>query len=268
MQGNETPMIEPISRGPSLADSVAERIRQDITSGTYGVGDRLPTERVLSEKYDVSRPIIREALGTLKRDGLISTRQGLGAFVIETREMTFRFRGLELNDANDIRNVIELLMAIEAAATAYAAERRSREQLVAIETQMRAMETAVARGESGVEEDIAFHCAIVDACGNPYFQDMSKFLDDRVRNFIRKARASTTRQSLIERVKAEHLAIFEAIAAGNAQEARLAAEAHLRAAASRLALHLSDATLRQAQQAADLKTYDGEQSKSPRRAKK
>lgn len=261
-------MNEPISRGPSLADSVAERIRQDITSGTYGVGDRLPTERVLSEKYGVSRPIVREALGTLKRDGLISTRQGLGAFVIETREMTFRFRGLELNDAQDIRDVIELLMAIEAAATAYAAERRSPEQLAAIETQLHAMEMAVDRGESGVEEDIAFHCAIVDACGNPYFQDMSKFLDDRVRNFIRKARASTNRQSLISRVKEEHIAIFEAIAAGNGQKARLAAEAHLRAAASRLALHLSDATLRRAREASEPKTIVAGLFESPGKAKK
>ena len=237
------PMSETISRGPSLADAVVERIRRDITSGGYGVGDKLPTERDLSEKYGVSRPIVREALGTLKRDGLISTRQGLGAFVIETNEPAFRFRELELNDAADIQNVIELLMAIEAAATAHAAERRSSAQLAAIEAQLHAMEEAIARGENGVEEDIAFHHAINDACGNVYFQDMSKFLDGRVRNFIRKARASTQRQSLIERVQEEHLAIFEAIANSNPQEARKAAEAHLRGAASRLALVLSRSTL-------------------------
>ena len=134
-------------------------------------------------------------------------------------------------------------MAVEAAATAHAAERRSPEQLHAIEEQLHAMELAIERGESGVEEDIAFHHAINEACGNPYFRDMSKFLDARVRNFIRKARASTERQSLILRVKEEHIAIFEAIAKANPQEARKAAEAHLRGAASRLALHLSKATL-------------------------
>ena len=236
-------MTGAISRGPSLADSVAERVRNDIASGIYKVGDKLPTERDFSEKYGVSRPIVREALGTLKRDGLVQTRQGLGAFVIQTSEAAFRFRGLELDDAEDIQNVIELLMAVEAAATAHAAERRTQKQLTLIEQQLHAMESAIARGESGVEEDIAFHQAIIKASDNHYFHDMTTFLDGRVRNFIRKARASTERQSLLSMVMEEHVAIFDAIANSDPLEARKAAENHLRGAASRLALHLSKATL-------------------------
>ena len=227
-----------VRRGPSLTDSVAARIREDITSGAYSVGDKLPSERDLSEKYGVSRPIVREAIGTLKRDGLVATRQGSGAFVTETRELAFRFSEFDWNDAMDIRNVIELLMAIEATAAGLAAERRSRAQLDSIEARLNAIQAAFDNQDAGIEEDIAFHREIVDACGNPYFREMSDFLDSRVRNFIRKARARSLQTAQLATVQEEHVAIFAAITAGNPQEARKAAETHLRGAASRLALHL------------------------------
>ncbi|MCD1262362.1 FCD domain-containing protein [Shinella sp. AETb1-6] len=235
-----------VTRGPSLADSVAGRIRADITSGTYAKGDKLPTERVLSEKYGVSRPIIREAIGSLKRDGLVATRQGLGAFVIETKEIAFRLAGVDLTDALDVQNVIELLMAVESAATALAAERRSETQLREIERRLNAIQTAFDNGEAGIEEDLAFHREIVDACGNPHFREMSDFLESHVRNFIRKARASTLRNALLKQVQAEHTAIYRAIAKADPQEARLAAEDHLRGAADRLTLLLKGADDEQA----------------------
>lgn len=231
-----------VRRGPSLVDSVAALIRSDITTGTYAVGDKLPTEKNLSEKYGVSRPIIREAIGTLKRDGLVTTRQGLGAFVVEAREMAFRFAEFDLTDAMDIRNVIELLMAVEATATALAAERRSKTQLAAIKARLLAIQQAFDNNDAGIEEDIAFHREIVGVCGNPYFRDMSDFLDSRVRNFIRKARASSLQQDLLSKVQEEHVAIYEAIAAGNPQAARKAAESHLKGAAGRLALHIGRGT--------------------------
>ncbi|TPJ56831.1 FadR/GntR family transcriptional regulator [Mesorhizobium sp. B2-7-1] len=228
-----------VRRAPSLVEVVADRIREDITSGIYAIGDKLPTERDLSEKYGVSRPIVREAIGTLKRDGLVATRQGLGAFVIETKEIAFRLAGIDLTDALEIRNVIELLMAVESAATALAAERRSAEQLAAIERQLHSIQKAFDDGRAGVEEDLAFHREIVDASGNPHFREMSDFLETHVRNFIRKARASSLRNALLADVQREHVAIFNAIADSNPQEARRAAEEHLRGAANRLALLLS-----------------------------
>lgn len=232
---------EKVQRAPSLADVVAARIRKDIGSGVYVIGDKLPTEKLLSEKFGVSRPIVREAIGTLKRDGLVITRQGLGAFVVETQETAFRLDGIDLNDTLDIRNVIEFLMAVEASATSLASVRRSATQLEAIERRYDAIQQAFDNGEAGVEEDIAFHREIVDACGNPHFRAMSDFLDVHVRNFIRTARASSVRQSLLSDVQSEHKAILDAIAKRDPQEAHRAAEAHLQGAANRLALHLGHA---------------------------
>ncbi|WP_339760945.1 FadR/GntR family transcriptional regulator [uncultured Hoeflea sp.] len=232
-------MNDRVTRGPSLADTVAARIRKDITSGAYSKGDKLPTERDLSEKYGVSRPIVREAIGTLKRDGLVATRQGLGAFVIETRETSFRLAGIDLTDFDDIKNVIELLMAVEAAATSLAAERRSQSQLAAIKQRLDAIQAAFDAGEAGIEEDLAFHREIVDACGNPHFREMSDYLEAHVRNFIRRARASSLRNALLAEVQSEHVDIYEAIVAGDPDAASQAAQKHLKGAASRLALHLA-----------------------------
>lgn len=230
-----------ILRGPSLVDVVADQIRNEIKSNAYAIGDRLPTEKELTETYGVSRPIVREAIGVLKRDGLIASRQGLGAFVVDNAEAAFRMKSPAQNDTEEIANVIELLMAFEATATALAATRRSEAELKDIFASLKGMEKAIANGEAGVEEDVAFHRAIADASGNPYFREMMSFLDKRARNFIRTARENTARvhADLIDEVQHEHQKIYDAIAAQDPALARKAAEAHLRGAAKRLQLYIA-----------------------------
>ena len=130
-------------------------------------------------------------------------------------------------------------MAVEAAATALAAMRRTNADIARIKAQLIAMQKAIDRGDPGVDEDVAFHRAIVEATGNPFFRDLSDFLDRRVRNFIRKARSNTARlRGLTQVVQHEHQVIFDAIIDSDAEAARTAAETHLKNAAARLALYL------------------------------
>jgi len=229
-----------IDRGPSLADTVAVRLRDEIVSGRLRPGEKLPTEQQISETYGVSRPTVREAIGRLKHDGLVTTRQGAGAFVADPGAVSvFRLDIADFTNREEIRNIVELLMAFEASATEHAAARRSDEDLKAIQAQLDAMQQAIDRGESGVDEDLAFHRTIVEAARNPFFRDMSDFLDRRVRTFIRTARANTARlEGLTQAVQAEHQAIFGAIVNRDAAGARHAAETHLKNAAQRLALYL------------------------------
>ena len=229
-----------IGRAPSLAETLAHRLREEIASGRLQPGERLPTEHQMSETYGVSRPIVREAVGRLKHDGLVTTRQGAGAFVAEPgAASTFRLDIADFSDKEEMRAIVELLMAVEATATAHAAVRRSEEDLSRIGEQLDAMQQAIDRGEPGVDEDMAFHRAIVEAAGNPYFRDLSQFLDHRVRHFIRTARANSARLGgLPQAVQREHEAIFAAIAKKDPAGARAAAEDHLRNAAARLAVYL------------------------------
>lgn len=240
-EANRTrPAHEMIGRAPSLAEVVAQRLREDIASGRIQPGERLPTEQRLAATFGVSRPIVREAIGRLKHDGLVLTRQGAGAFVAEPGAvLAFRLDIADFSDPGEIQDIVELLMAVEAGATAHAAARRTALDLERIQERLTAMQAAITRGEPGVDEDMAFHRAIVEAARNPFFRDLSDFLDRRVRRFIRTARANSARfQGLTEAVQQEHHAIFDAIAAGDAAAARGAAEAHLRNAAARLALYL------------------------------
>jgi GntR family transcriptional regulator, transcriptional repressor for pyruvate dehydrogenase complex len=222
-------------RTPLLADAVAQKLRREISSGRYKPSEKLPTERELSERYGVSRSIIREALGRLKQDGLVTSRQGSGAFVAEGGSAVFRLDVVDLVDTTEMSNIVELLIAFESAASGHAAQRRTRAELAAIQAEFDAMDRAIENGLAGVDEDIAFHRAIIAATHNPVFRDMSQFLDSRVRTFIRTARTNSARfQGLTRQVQEEHRLILDAIRGRDEDAARLAAASHLRNAAERL----------------------------------
>ena len=64
-----------------LADQLYGQIFEQLVSGNLSVGDKLPSENEISERYGVSRPVVREALLRLRADGLVTAHQGLGTFV-------------------------------------------------------------------------------------------------------------------------------------------------------------------------------------------
>lgn len=228
----------PLKRPPLLADRIAETLFGEIKSGKYKRGQKLPTERVLAETYGVSRPVIREALGLLRQDNVIVSRQGSGAFVADEVTGAFRLKSPETLQPGDVRQIIELLIAVESTASGYAAERRSAKQLKVIQQTVIDMQEAIETGGTGVEEDIAFHRAIVEATGNPVFVDMLNFLDSRVRSFIRTARLNSSRvDGLLQQVGDEHAAILEAIQRKDKYAASKAAADHLNNALERLSVY-------------------------------
>jgi len=229
-----------LARAPSLADTLAARLREEIAAGHLATGEKLPSEMQMSERYGVSRPTVREAIGRLKHDGLVVTRQGAGVFVGDPgASSVFRLNVADFSDRNEIGHIVELLMAVEASATEHAAVRRSAAELARIRQRLDAMQQAIDRGEPGVDEDVAFHREIIEATGNPFFRDLSDFLDRKVRNFIRTARMNSARHAgLTQAVQSEHLAIYEAIRDGDARRARAAAETHIENAGRRLEVYL------------------------------
>lgn len=224
-----------MQRAPLLAEKLADRLRQEIGAGAYKSGDRLPTEREMSESYGVSRAIVREAMGRLKQDGIVTARQGSGAFVADVDAPMLRLH-VVASDAEDLRAVVELLSAVRSAASAHAATRRTPPQLAAITRWYKALGRAIRDGHPGEEEDISFHRAIIDAAGNPLFPQILEFLDARMRTFVRTARTNSRHRGLTEQVQAEHLVMLEAIAARDPDAARAAAEQHLSNALVRLGL--------------------------------
>ncbi len=226
-----------------LPEEIARELERRIGASEFPIGSKLPSERELSVEYAVSRPVVREALSQLKLEGMIEARAGSGVYVVDKSGMkAFRVQPGLIAEASSIEQLMELLVAIEVAATRIAALNRTPEDLKKIRRALIGMEYAIASDRLGDEEDYAFHEAIVAATHNPHFVALCKHLEFGARHIIRQARANTRARfaDLMHDVQNEHKAIYDALEQGDPEQASHAAERHLRNAGERLKLYLTD----------------------------
>jgi DNA-binding FadR family transcriptional regulator len=207
---------------------IGRRIAADIASGRTLPGTRLPTEQELMASMGVSRTVIREAVATLRAEGLVATRQGIGSFVAELpAQALFRIEPGQDETLSEALHIMELRTAVETEAAGLAAERATREQRRAIRQALAAIDAAIERGEAAVGEDFALHAAITDATGNPQFR---RFLDFLGRFIIPRAsvriRALNLRAYLMT-FQQEHREIVAAIDNRSVDQARAAMRTHL-----------------------------------------
>src|SRR6516164_11755794 len=94
----------PLPPPRSLTSELVARLTDDITSGKLPPGSRLPTEQELIAATGVSRTVVREAVAALRAEGLVITRQGVGAFVAETPRRPFR---IDLDQLSSLRDVLD-----------------------------------------------------------------------------------------------------------------------------------------------------------------
>jgi GntR family transcriptional regulator, transcriptional repressor for pyruvate dehydrogenase complex len=220
--------LGPAHRSRSLVLDIGRRIAADVAAGRRLPGTRLPTEQELMSSMGVSRTVIREAIATLRAEGLIATRQGIGSFVAERPAQTlFRIEPGQSETLAEALHIMELRTAVETEAAGLAAERATRGQRRAIRQALAAIDAAIERGEAAVAEDFALHAAITDATGNPQFR---RFLDFLGRFIIPRAsvriRALNLRAYLMT-FQQEHRAIVAAIDARSVDQARDAMRTHL-----------------------------------------
>jgi DNA-binding FadR family transcriptional regulator len=221
----------------TLAGALVDRLATEIISGRLRPGERLPTEQDLMRSAGVSRTVVREAVAALRAEGLVETRQGVGAFVRATAPTrAFRIDPGETRSIQQITQIMALRIGVETEAAAIAAEARDQAALDDIEQAHRTFVASVERGELASEADFAFHRAILKATGNPYFTRFLEFLGPLIipRQSIRADLVEPgQRTAYLARVSDEHLAILLAIRAGNASSAQAAMRAHLTAGRER-----------------------------------
>ncbi|NKI42818.1 GntR family transcriptional regulator [Streptomyces physcomitrii] len=197
------------------AHTVCTAIRDDIVAGVHERGGRL-TEEVLARRYGVSRVPVREALRTLEAEGFVITRRHAGACVAEPTEQ-------EAADVLDIRTVLEPLAA------ARAAQRRTEAHLKVLRGLVRLGQERAGRGHS---EDLRslggwFHETLVQASGSPGLITLLTQLRHKIAWMYTVEGPARPADSW-----AEHGAIVDAVARGDAERARgLTALHHERAAA-------------------------------------
>ncbi len=233
--------FKPVASGARLADQVADRLAAEIRSGRLEVGARLPTEAVLASQFEVSRTVVREAVSRLKSLGLVISRQGSGVYVREPEAEPLRFDASHMASRDAVVQMAELRRPLESEVAALAAERRTPEELARIQTAIQELEQAVARGESGAEQDVAFHLAVAAAAHNPFLIGTLQYLHGLLHGAVRVTRANEARRDdFIHAVAKEHARIADAIAAGNPKAAREAAKTHMDNAIKRI-LHADPA---------------------------
>jgi len=216
------------ARKEKLADTIYGQILGEITSGKFVEGDKLPSEAELSLAFDVSRPVVREALLKLATDGLVQSRRGIGTFVSTKPSV----RLTELTDTASLSSYLrsfEPRIVIEVEAARLAALRRSRADLATIRHTITDLNKAIMRGELGQSQDIAFHDAIAIAAGNEYFPGLLKDLRRPVIETMNiglelaRERAPARRLRVVE----EHTRILNAIIVEDSDSAASYMKYHL-----------------------------------------
>lgn len=203
--------------------AVLQRLREEIEAGTFPVGDRLPSEARLADRYGVSRPVVREALRCLATLGFTDTRTGSGTFVVsDVFKAGLRLGRYRAEDLHEARSHIEV------PAAGLAAERRSEDDLRRLDDILHAMsnEPDVHRL---VTLDGELHTAIARASGNRVF--VSVVADIREAMLAQSELLATT---IVRHLDShhEHAEIIAAIRRGRRDEASAAMNEHLVAVAA------------------------------------
>lgn len=220
----------PAQRAPraNLAAQLADDLRRRVMGGQIAIGAKLPSEAELTRAHGVSRTVVREAIASLRAEGLVASRQGAGVFVIsDGAGPDGAFQNVDTDKISSIIEMLELRAAVEIEAAGLAARRRSAAQEDAIFRACAAMEALIAKGAPSVPGDYAFHVAVAAATNNPRF---AEFLDltglgSIPRAGLQEARPAAT--PYLAQIVAEHRAIADAIAAGDEPRAKAAMRTHL-----------------------------------------
>lgn len=217
-------LLKAIKKTRVYEDIVAQ-IKSLIAQGKLRVGDQLPSERELSEMFQVSRASVREAIRALESIGLIEIRQGEGTFVASTIETLLTSVASALAQHRDpLTPIFEARKVLEPATAALAAERATAEEVTQLEAILADQAKQIADGETGVEADTRFHSTLAEAAKN----DVLLRLNEAIVDSLRETRVRSLRsQGRPARSLAGHREILEAIRRKDPKRAREAMLHHL-----------------------------------------
>jgi GntR family transcriptional activator of glc operon len=216
-------------------DAIAARLEELILDGVFRPGQLLPSERRLSERLQVSRASLREALRTLRSKGVIVTRQGRGSEVaplVTTAQDNplmhlFRDHPRTLFDLLEVRALLEGESASLAASRATASDRvlitrRYREMVDYVETAETLEAERLARYDHG------FHLAICQASHNPVLVHTLQSLTDLLLSSVfASVKNLYHRPSSREMINRQHARLYRAVIEGKPVLARRVALEHL-----------------------------------------
>ncbi|MFD9327723.1 FadR/GntR family transcriptional regulator [Streptomyces sp. NPDC060065] len=214
-----------------MAAEVSRRLIDYLMSGEVQPGDRIPSERQLTEMLGVNRPTVREAIKSLGFLGLLEIRQSSGTY-FRGADSDVLYRLFELGlvlGERGARDVLQARAELEVVVTGLAATARDAAGVEMLRARLMMMRECP--DEEFPEADTAFHAALAELAGNVVLRDMLKGMRAMIqRGWVERTGAVRPR----EVAYADHVPIFEAVEKGDAEAARAAMAHHMQGASRRL----------------------------------
>lgn len=223
--------IKPI-KSKRTTEIILEQIKDLIIDGQLVPGDRFLTEAELTERFQVSRTSVREALAALSLTGILEIRQGEGIFVKSAspnsviEPLSFIF----LLEKDQLQNILEVRKALEVEAVGLAAERRDEEDLVRLKSLVEQMKKDLPEAKHSEQLDLEFHLTLARASKNPLINRLMNTVQEIMGQTLQVTRAlwmaATAGTAL--RLFEEHRDIYNAVQSQDSEKARSLTYEHLR----------------------------------------
>ena len=219
---------QPVRRQEKLSFQIADQIRGLILASELKPGDQLPPERVLCDRFEVSRTVVREAISILEAKGLLTSRGGSGTYVraIQSKDVadsigmyiSTQSQSVSLEDLMEVRRVLEVQIA------RLAAERATPEGIEELERNIAACREVLDDPEAFATKDLEFHMALARLSQNSLFGTISEPLADA----LYEARRLASRLPGVTREATDlHQGILDEIKARDPEGAAMAMSEHL-----------------------------------------
>lgn len=213
-----------------IYEEIVERIREFITSGELQPGDRLPSERDMAERLQVSRASVREAFSALEMLGLLEIRTGEGTYIrqVNIESVMSSLTWVLYMEKDAVLELLEVRKILEVQVAALAAQRANPEDLQNIEEALKQMYQDLQNVRLGEHADERFHFAIAQATHNKILIHLMSALSDTMERTLKASRSKLYEgKDMPERLYKEHALIYEAIRQQEPSEASERMFAHL-----------------------------------------
>ena len=209
------------------ADVIIEQLSILMASGVLKPGQRLPSERVLAERFQVGRAHIREAIHKLELYGIVNTLPQSGTFIEQIGVQTLQHLiGAVLGmDELTPQMLTEVRGVLEVFAAEAATERATPEQLGEIRKVYEEQVAQTEAGEDPLEADALFHIRLADATNNVLLRSLINLMRRDVMRFAKTHR--TIERGRPKEAMEEHRLILEALERRSAEDAGLAMRHHI-----------------------------------------
>lgn len=224
--------------GRKVSEIVFEQIEGWILSGKVKPGEKLPSVRELCEMFEVGRSAVRDALTTIKGMGLVDVKHGEGTFVCRT-DTTHLLRDMLLFRKSDINELYQVRKILEVGIIEMAVENATASQLDRMKEALDRLSKA--NSLKGWEADYQLHQSIAEASGNDILIDLMKAVSSTMKKGMMDChRIILSDNKLSSDVTCQHVAIYDAIKAGDSRKARESMLNHLNYVEELLNSHLQD----------------------------